>query len=132
MTIKPFLILQLRPETPAADNEFEAFLDKGGLDERDTIRVRLERDPLPDDLDLHSLSGVIVGGGPGCVSDAPDAKSPEEKKIEQAVFSLMPEITRHDIPFLGCCYGIGVLAHHLGAPVTKERYGEPVGPTQCR
>ena len=39
MTIKPFRILQLRPETPAADNEFEAFLDKGGLDERDTIRV---------------------------------------------------------------------------------------------
>jgi GMP synthase (glutamine-hydrolysing) len=42
MTLKPFLILQLRPETPAADNEFEAFLDKGGLEERDTIRVRLD------------------------------------------------------------------------------------------
>jgi GMP synthase (glutamine-hydrolysing) len=54
--------------------------------------------------------------GPGCVSDAQDKKSPEENKIEQAVFSLMPEITRRDVPFLGCCYGIGVLAHHLGAP----------------
>jgi GMP synthase (glutamine-hydrolysing) len=128
---KPFLILQLRPETPAADNEFEAFLDKGGLEERDTIRVRLERDPLPDDLDLDNLSGVIVGGGPGCVSDAPGTKSPEENRIEQAVFSLMPEITARDVPFLGCCYGIGVLAHHLGAPVTKERYSEPVGPSEC-
>ena len=26
----------------------------------------------------------------------------------------MPEITRHDIPFLGCCYGIGVLALYRG------------------
>ena len=41
----------------------------------------------------------------------------------------MPEITRRDFPFLGCCYGIGILAHHLGAEVSKERYGEPVSVT---
>ena len=29
--MKPFLILQLRPETEASDNEFEAFLDCGIL-----------------------------------------------------------------------------------------------------
>ena len=28
---KPFLILQLRPETEAADDEFAAILRKGGL-----------------------------------------------------------------------------------------------------
>jgi GMP synthase (glutamine-hydrolysing) len=43
----------------------------------------------------------------------------------------MPEITERDIPFMGCCYGIGILAHHLGAEVSKARYGEPVGASTC-
>ena len=131
MTTKPFLILQLRPETEAADNEYEAFLDKGGLAERDTIRVRLDRDPLPGGLDLRELSGIIVGGGPGCVSDAPENKSPAEQRIETTILSLMPEVTARDLPFMGCCYGIGILAHHLAAPVSKDRYAEPVGPSRC-
>ena len=130
-TTKPFLILQLRPETPAADNEYEAFVGKGGLEERDTIRVRLERDPLPDGLDLNDLSGIIVGGGPGCVSDPPEKKSAAERRIEDAILSLMPAVTANDLPFLGCCYGIGILAHHLGAAVSKERFAEPVGPSTC-
>ena len=29
--------------------------------------------------------------------------------------------------FMGCCAGIGILAHFLGAEVSKARYGEPVG-----
>jgi GMP synthase (glutamine-hydrolysing) len=44
----------------------------------------------------------------------------------------MPEIVGRDMPFLGCCYGIGILAHHLGAEVSKRRYGEPVGGVDCR
>ena len=31
--MKPFLILQLRPEEEASDDEFRAMLDKGGLGE---------------------------------------------------------------------------------------------------
>ena len=30
--MKPFLVLQLRPETDASDGEYEALLDKGGLE----------------------------------------------------------------------------------------------------
>ncbi|WP_343082181.1 glutamine amidotransferase [Ostreiculturibacter nitratireducens] len=130
--MRPFLILQLRPETEAADDEFAAFLAKGGLSAGDVRRVRLDLEGLPDDLDLAAYSGVIVGGGPGCVSDPPEAKPPVEARIEAAILGLMPEITRADIPFLGCCYGIGVLAHHLGARVAKDRYGEPVGTSRCR
>ncbi len=33
---------------------------------------------------------------------------------------------------MGCCYGIGILGHHLGAEVSKRRFGEPVGPVTCR
>lgn len=128
---KPFLILQLRPEPEASDNEFEAFLAKGGLCPEQTRRIRLERESLPEGLDLADYAGVIVGGGPGCVSD-PEAEKPAvEKRIEREILGLMPRITGQDIPFLGCCYGIGILAHHLGAEVSKARYGEPVGAVPC-
>lgn len=128
--MKPFLILQLRPEAEASDDEYAAFLEKGGLHADQTHRIRLEREDMPK-LDLSDYSGVIVGGGPGCVSDAPEKKDPLEAKIEAEILSLMPQITEEDVPFMGCCYGIGILGHHLGANVSKENYGEPVGPTDC-
>lgn len=130
--MKPFLILQLRPEPEASDNEFEAFLEKGGLRPEETRRIRLEREEIPADLDLADYAGIIVGGGPGCVSD-PDEKKPAiEKHIEEQILALMPQITERDIPFMGCCYGIGILAHHLGASVSKERFSEPPGAVPCR
>lgn len=126
-----FLILQLRPERDASDAEFAAILNKSGLDPARAHRIRLDSEALPDGLDPGDYAGVIVGGGPGCVSDAPDEKSPEHARIEAAVVSLMQRITDSDIPFLGCCYGIGILGQHLGAPVGKGRYGEPVGTADC-
>ncbi|MFU1478503.1 glutamine amidotransferase [Roseovarius sp. C7] len=129
---KPFLILQLRPETEASDDEFAAFLAKGGLEPGEVRRVRLDQETIPSDLSLDDLSGVIVGGGPGCVSDAPDEKSPDEARIEAAMLGMMPQVTARDFPFLGCCYGIGILGAHLGADVGKGRYGEPVGTAECR
>jgi len=128
---KPFLILQLRPETEAADDEYAAILRKGGLEAARTHRIRLDQQDLPPDLRLADYAGVIVGGGPGCVSDAPDDKTPQEARIEAAVLSLMPRITDEDIPFLGCCYGIGILGKHLGGNVSKRAHGEPVGTADC-
>lgn len=129
--MKPFLILQLRPESDASDGEFAAFLDKGRLTPDQVHRLCLDRDPLPEDLRLDDYAGVIVGGGPGCVSDDPKGKDPIEARIEADILSLMPDITARDVPFMGCCYGIGILGHHLGAEVSKARYGEPVGPVTC-
>ncbi len=130
--MKPFLILQLRPEQDASDDEFHAILDKAELNVDRTHRIQLDQEELPRDLDLSDYAGVIVGGGPGCVSDAPEAKSPIEARIESAILSLMPEITKRDFPFLGCCYGIGVLGHHLGRHVNKDNYGEEVSAADCR
>jgi GMP synthase (glutamine-hydrolysing) len=130
--MKPFLVLQLRPEPEASDNEFEAFLHKGGLAAERVHRVRLEREEIPADLDLGRYAGVIVGGGPGCISDPDESKPAVEKHIEEEILGLMPQITAQDIPFMGCCYGIGILAHHLGARVSKERFGEPPGSVPCR
>ena len=130
--MKPFLILQLRPETEASDDEYAAFLAKGELAQEQTRRIRLESEPLPRDIDLADYAGVIVGGGPGCVSDREDEKSDVDKRIEAAILSLMPAIVESDIPYLGCCYGIGILAHFLGSTVNKERYGESVGAVKCQ
>ncbi|MFV0386761.1 glutamine amidotransferase [Paracoccus sp. (in: a-proteobacteria)] len=131
--MKPFLIMQLRPEDEAADEEFAAILHRGRLDASRVRRIRLDQQAIPADLALDDYAGVIVGGGPGCVSDPPDKKTLAEARIEAAILALMPQITRHDFPFLGCCYGIGILGHHLNAPVTKDHHGEPIGPiTVCR
>jgi GMP synthase (glutamine-hydrolysing) len=129
--MKPFLVLQLRPEPVVSDDEFAAILAGSGLDRARVHRVRLERDTLPEGLDLGAYSGVIVGGGPGCVSDPPEVKTAMEARIEAAILGLMPEITANDVPFLGCCYGIGILAHHLGAEVSKARDSEGVGAAWC-
>ena len=132
MRMKKFLILQLRPETIASDDEFAAILDKCELSPDRVHRIRVDQTDIPADLDVTDYAGVIVGGGPGCVSDPPDKKSAMDAKIERQILALMPQITEKDHPFMGCCYGLGILAHHLGAKVSKERYGEPVGPTVCR
>lgn len=130
-TILPFLILQLRPETAAADEEYASMLRRGGLGAGETVRVRLDREDLPQALDLGAFSGVIVGGGPGCVSDPPDKKTPAEARMENLLLELMPSITGGDFPFLGCCAGIGILGKHLGAPVSRGRFAEPVGGVTC-
>ncbi len=129
--MKPFLILQLRPETEASDDEFAAILRKSDLAAENVHRIRLDCEALPEDLALDDYAGVIVGGGPGCVSDAPEDKSDVEARIETAVLSLMPEITKRDFPFLGCCYGIGILGHHLARAVSKARFSEDVGAADC-
>ncbi|MEM6482768.1 MAG: glutamine amidotransferase [Pseudomonadota bacterium] len=128
---KKFLILQLRPETDAADDEFAAFLRKGELEPDRVVRVRLDQEQLPKSLDLNDYAGIVVGGGPGCVSDPVKQKKPLEARIEADILSLMPEVTGRDFPFLGCCYGIGILGKHLDANVSKEAYSEPVGTASC-
>lgn len=130
--MKPFLFLQLRPETEAADEEFAALLRRAKLQSDQVRRIRLDQTDLPADLDLAGFSGVIVGGGPGCVSDPPEFKDPLEARIEAQVLNLMPRVVTENVPFLGCCYGIGILGRHLGAPVSKDRYGEAIGPIICR
>ena len=129
--MKPVLILQLRPEDEASDGEFQAFLEKGGLREDQVVRIRMEQGALPDTFDLDDYAAVIVGGGPGCVSDDPGTRDPIEARAEAELLALMPDITAQDKPFLGCCYGIGLLGHHLGGEVSKRQYSEPVMAVPC-
>lgn len=129
--MKPFVILQLRPERDVSDDEYGAILAKTGLAAGDTLRVCLDHQDLPEGFALSAYSGVIVGGGPGCFSDPPEAKSATEARIEAAILALMPDVTAQDAPFMGCCYGMGALGQHLGAEVSKRRYGEKVAAVPC-
>lgn len=125
-----FLILQLRPEDAAADEEFAAFLERGGLAAACVHRIRLDQAPLAA-VTLEDYAGIIVGGGPGCISDAPEEKDPLEARIEGDIMGLMPEVLARDMPFLGCCYGMGILGNALGATVAKGRFGESIGGVDC-
>lgn len=130
--MKQVLIVQLRPETEAADSEFRAILEKCALPARRARRIRLDQQDLPSTLNPADFAAIIVGGGPGCVSDDPVTKDPQEARVEAQILSLMPQICEQDLPFMGCCYGMGILGAHLNADVDKSRHGEPAGTSLCR
>lgn len=123
---KPFLILQLRPEDAASDDELAAFVRFGGLAEHEVHRVRMEKAPIPN-INLTDYSGVIVGGGPSNVSDLDEKKSQVQQRFEPQLHQLLDKIIEVDFPYLGACYGLGFLAKHLGGEVAKGRYSEGVG-----
>jgi len=124
--MKPFLILQVRHEDEASDGEYKAFLKFGKLQEKDTKRMRIEKG-FTKKVDLDRYSGVILGGGPYNSSDAPEKQSEDQKRAEQGLFDLMDKIVKNDIPFLGICYGVGILGTHQKCHISKEKYGEEVG-----
>lgn len=123
------LILQIRPEDEAADDEFRAFLRFGGLDETKVERIRAEHHDLSA-LNPRNYLAIIVGGGPFNISDAEEKKSEVQKRIEDELRTIMRIILENDIPYLGACYGIGLMADVLGTKVSKEKYGEDVGAVQ--
>jgi GMP synthase (glutamine-hydrolysing) len=123
--MKPFLLLAIRSEDVAADDEYAAMLRRTGLDESRLVRVRMESRPLGD-IDLADWSGVILGGGPFQASDPEETKSDAQRRVEAELAALLDEVVARDFPFLGCCYGIGTLGRHQGAVVDRT-FGEPIG-----
>lgn len=126
--MKPFLLLGVRPEDVAADDEYQAMLRTAGLDETSLHRIRLDQQPL-DGLDLDHWSGIILGGGPFQVSDPEETKPEVQLRVESDLASVLDQVVARDFPFLGACYGIGTLGRHQGARVDRT-YGEPVGAVQ--
>lgn len=126
--MKPFLLLAIRGEDVAADDEYAAMLRRTGLDEPHLVRIRLEQRPLGE-VDLAEWSGVILGGGPYQASDPEETKSVTQQRVEADLAGLLDDIVARDFPFLGCCYGIGTLGRHQGAEVDRT-YGEPIGGIQ--
>jgi GMP synthase (glutamine-hydrolysing) len=126
--MKPFLIIQLRPEDVASDGEFEAILAHGKLRPEEVVRLRIEETGIPEDLDPHAYAGIIVGGSPFDISTPAEAKSEMQNKIEAGFHHLFQTVVPDDIPFLGCCSGNGLLGSYCGATISTT-YNEPVAPT---
>jgi GMP synthase (glutamine-hydrolysing) len=123
--VKPFLLLAIRAEDAAADNEYDSFLTLSGLGEGGLRRVRLEQRALGE-IDLRAWSGIWLGGGPFNYSDPEELKTPVQRRVEADLHGLLGRVVDTDFPFLGACYGVGALGRQLGAPVDRQ-YGEPVG-----
>ena len=123
--MKPFLLLAIRAEDAAADNEYDSFLSLSGLGEGGLRRVRLEQHALGS-VDLDDWSGILVGGGPFNYSDPEELKTPVQRRVEADLTGLLDQVVSADFPFLGACYGIGALGRHQGA-VIDRRFAEPVG-----
>lgn len=124
--MKPFLLLATRSEDEAADDEYAGFLAAGGLRPEQLHRVRLEAAPLPP-LTLSDYSGVIVGGSPFNASDPDDTKSAVQHRVERELATLIAEVIAADYPFLGACYGIGLLTSFLEG-VVDDTWSEAAGP----
>ena len=121
----PFILLATRDDNGPADAEYEAFLTRTGLDERELRRVRLESTPMPE-FDLDAFSGIIVGGSPFNTTTPEERKSATQRRVEAEFNTLLDRVVAADFPFLGACYGIGTLARHQGA-VIDDTYAEEVG-----
>ena len=123
--VKPFLLLATRSEEVAADSEYAAILEIGGLEEHELHRVRMEAQPLPE-IDLDAYSGIIVGGSPFTSSIPDEHKSDTQRRVEAELSGLLDVLLERDFPFFGACYGIGTLARHIGG-VIDGTYAEPIG-----
>ena len=123
--MKPFLLLAIRAEDAAADNEYDSFLSRSGLGEGELRRVRLEQHALGR-VDLGDWSGIMLGGGPFNYSDPEELKTPVQRRVEADLAGLLDQVVSADFPFLGACYGIGALGRYHGAAVDR-RFAEPVG-----
>jgi GMP synthase (glutamine-hydrolysing) len=124
--MKPFLLLSIRSETPAADDEYAAFCRFLDVDRTGLHRRQLGVEPLGA-LSLSDWSGIILGGGAFTYSDPEASKSPGQRRAERDLIGLLDRVVEADFPFLGACYGIGTLGSHQGGLVDRS-HPEPVGP----
>ncbi|OBF98647.1 glutamine amidotransferase [Mycobacterium sp. 852002-51152_SCH6134967] len=121
----PFLLLSIRGEDEAAEDEYLAMMRFAGLDTTGMRRIRLTHEALGH-IDLDDWSGIILGGGPYNMSDPAEVKSATQQRVESELLELIGRIVDRDFPFLGCCYGVGTLGTVVGAVIDRT-YPEPVG-----
>jgi len=124
--VKPFLLLSIRAEPAAAEEERDAFLRFLEIEPAALVRRQLGADPLGN-VDLDDWSGIVLGGGAFCVSDRESDKTLVQRRTEADLAALLDLVVAADFPFLGACYGIGTLGRHQGGAVDRA-HPEPVGP----
>jgi len=126
MMMKPFLIFQIRNIKEVADDEYRAILQYGQLKPEETLRVNLATDAFPE-VNISDYSAIIIGGGASNVSDLESVKSKIQLQYETYLVNLMDRVIEADFPYLGACYGLGILGLQQNINVSTEKYGEKAG-----
>lgn len=124
--MRPFLVVSIRGEAAAADDELDTVVRFTGLGDSDLHPVNVHASDLPE-VDVEDYSGVIVGGGPWNAGDPAEAKSADQRRAEAQLHALLDQVVERRTPFLGCCYGVGLLGLHQGGTLDRS-HPEPVGP----
>ena len=124
--MRPFLLLSIRAEPAAAEEEHDAFLRFLDVSPASLVRRQLGVAGLGG-VALDDWSGIVLGGGAFCVSDHEPDKTPAQRRTEDDLADLLDQVVAADFPFLGACYGIGTLGRHQGGVVDRS-HPEPVGP----
>lgn len=122
--MKPILLLQIRPEDPASNGEYEAILKFSGLSANDVHRVRVEQVGVPE-VNFDDYSVLIVGGGPWNPGDPEEKKSEAQKNAEVKFLPLMREVVKRDFPCFAICYGLEILTKSLGVEITHDFHEKP-------
>jgi len=126
--MKPFLLIATRDHDQAAADEYRAVLRHSGLRADQLKHLRLEAAPMPS-IDLDDYAGILLGGSSFNVSDRD--KSPVQLRVEAELGGLIDRVVEADFPFLGMCYGIGIIVDARGGAVGTGN-GEPVSAAQVR
>lgn len=126
--MKPFVLLASRSEDVAADDEYASLLRLSGLPSAELHRVRMEAGEFTP-LALADYAGVILGGSPFTASTPEEHKSDDQRRIEAELDGLVADVLRQQVPFLGLCYGVGVVGRSAGG-VVDSTYSEETGPAR--
>ena len=131
---RPFLLIQTRPEDDASVAEAASVRRLGGYTEETLTAFRLEQhvterpdEPVDWETLLAEHAGVILPGSPFTTSDPAESKSDLQHRVERELVRMLEVLRRDEVPFLGCCYGVGTLGKHAGGTVDTT-YSEKPGP----
>ncbi|MWC00205.1 glutamine amidotransferase [Agromyces seonyuensis] len=125
----PFLLVAVRPETPAVGPEYDAVRAAMGLDAADLEHLRLDAQALDRDFAIERHSGIVIGGSPFNTTTPPDRKPAVQRRVEADLARLAELALERDHPVFFTCYGIGVLTEVLGGTVDTA-HPEAVGPAE--
>ncbi|WP_182169689.1 glutamine amidotransferase-related protein [Flaviflexus equikiangi] len=127
--MRPFLFLICRPPGLVADSELGEVHERGKLEEGELVSRRLELPgPLPD---LDEYSGVLISGSPYNLMTAPEAKPATQVAVEEKLAEVCDEVLERDIPTLGLCFGLQMLALRSGGALTRD-HAEPLSAPTLR
>ncbi|MDR3128403.1 MAG: glutamine amidotransferase [Bifidobacteriaceae bacterium] len=115
--MKPFVLLQTRPEYIASQGEYKSFLELGELNKEHLIRVRMDKGQFWK-IDLAKVSGLILPGSP--FNAGSKTTETRQKEIENKLFELLDRVIKNDFPFLSICYGIGLLGVYTKTPISSK------------